>query len=336
MKDQIDPIADHPHLRTSPSIREWGSLLVAAALTTWVVYSPRSGQLQWVQVLHNSGHGPIFGLVAILLLIAARTHRSFRHWPLALQCVCAVVGSAGLGLAAEALQAFTHRDPSWMDALNDLVGAVTFVGAFAWFEVRYIRRERTLLIRSVLALVVVAGLVFLLLPAATAARAYWYRESSFPVLADFDQYVNEFFLSGGRSVLTQIRLAPELARHADEHALEVRFQHGAYPGIDFIEPRADWRDYETLALDIANPTDQELSFVLRVHDRHHNHRHDDRFNRILSVAPHSRAVLEVPLRDIEDGPAHRKLDLDQIAGMTLFRRRGSTADRMDVCKVWLE
>ncbi len=334
--DQIDPIADHPHLRTSPSIREWGSLVLAAALTVWVVYSPRSGQLQWVQVLHNSGHGPIFGLVAILLLIAARTHRTFRHWPLALQCVCAVVGSAGLGLAAEALQAFTHRDPSWMDALNDLVGAATFVGAFAWYEVKYIGRERTLLVRSVLVLMVVAGLGFLLFPAATAARAYWYRESSFPVLADFDQYVNDFFLSGDRSVLTLIQLPSELARHSDEHALEVRFQRGAYPGIDFIEPHADWRGYKTLALDIANPTGQELSFILRVHDRRHNHGHEDRFNRTLSVAPHSRAVLEVPLSEIEHGPVNRTLDLGQIAGMTLFRPRGSTADRMDVCKVWLE
>src|SRR4051812_33144969 len=139
--DQIDPVADHPHLRASPSLREWGSLLLVAVLTTWVVYSPRSGSLKWGQVLHNSGHGPIFGLVAILLLIADRKHRTFRHWSLGAQCICAVAASAALGLAAEGLQFFTHRDPSWEDATNDAVGAIAFVSAFAWYEVGFQKRE---------------------------------------------------------------------------------------------------------------------------------------------------------------------------------------------------
>jgi hypothetical protein len=334
--DQIDPTADHPHLRASPTVREWGSLAIVAALMLWVVYSPRSDPSRWAEVLHNSGHGLIFGLVAILLLVAARTHRSFRDWPLGLQCVCAVLGSAGLGLLAEALQRFTHRDPSWMDAINDLVGAIAFVSAFAWFELRYIAGTRARIGRLALASAAIGCVTFLLYPAAVTARAYWYRESTFPVIADFHDRVDDFFLSSGWSALEAITLPPHLAKVSHERSLEVRFVLGKFPGLDFFEPHADWRGYQCLVLDIANPTDEPLAFVLRVHDRQFSGERGDRFNRTLQVAPESRAVLRIALSDIESGAATRKLDMQHISAITLIRRRGSRADRMDVQKVWLE
>lgn len=333
--DQIDPIADHPHLRTSPSIREWGSLLIVTVLTIWVVYSPRSGNLRWEQVLHNAGHGPIFGLIAILLLIAARTHRSFRQWRLAAQCISAILASAMLGLTAEGLQFFTHRDPSWMDALNDLVGATLFVSAFALYELRYERRSSVGRV-STLVIIIVGCASFLLFPLAIAGRAYWERESSFPVIANFDERPNDFFLSVGWSALRQVPLPADLAHVRGERGLEVSFRLGVYPGVDIAEPHADWRGYEALALDVANPSDNQLDFFVRVIDQHSGRRREDRFNRLLHIAPRARTVVRIPIEDIEHGPFARSLDLSRVAGLTLFRVRTTRADRMLVQKIWLE
>jgi hypothetical protein len=303
---------------------------------TWVVYSPRSDPSRWMQVLHNSGHGPIFGVVAILLLIAARTHRSFRHWPLAMQCICAVLGSAGLGLFAEILQRFTHRDPSWMDVANDLAGAAAFVSAFAWFELGYLTPKRARPSRFALGLAAISCMSFLLYPAAVCARAYWYREAAFPVLADFNARVDRFFLRAGWSDTESVVLPAYLAKFPNERGVEVRFVHGKYPGMDFIEPHADWHGYQSIVLDVANPTVEELAFALRVHDKQFNGERDDRFERTLRVAPQTRALLRVPLNDIEAGAGNRKLDMRQIAAITLIRHRGSRADRMDVQRIWLE
>jgi hypothetical protein len=223
-----------------------------------------------------------------------------------------------------------------MDVLNDLVGATAFVSAFASFELRYIARKRARIARSALAFVAIACLIFLLHPAAVAARAYWFRESVFPVIADFNVRIDDFFLSAGWSVYEPITLPAHLAKVPNERALELRFVRGGYPGLDFVEPHADWRGYRFLLLDIANPTNEKLAFVLRVHDRQFSGKREDRFNRTLQVAPHARATLRVPLSDIESGVANRKLDMQRIAAITLIRRRGSRADRMDVQRVWLE
>lgn len=334
--DQIDPVVDHPHLRTSPSIREWGSLLVVAALTFWVVYSPSSGALKWKQVLHNSGHGPIFGIIAILLLVAARTHRKFRHWPLALQCISAIVASAALGLAAEGLQFFTHRDPSWTDAANDAVGAIAFVGAFAWYELGFLDREHTRLKRTMLAAIVVAAVVFLLMPAFGAVQAYVSRTTQFPVLADFTTGAEPFFVDPHYGVLRPAALPSNLMRTPDERGLELVFDVGPYPGMALQEPIKDWSRYSNLVLDIANPTQDPLHFVIRIDDKHKHRLFGDRFNRNLFLEPATRSAIRIPLREIEHGPRDRLLDLTRINQLILFCRKTCGAERMMVQKIWLE
>jgi hypothetical protein len=334
--DQIDPAADHPHLRASPSIREWGSLLIAAALTIWVVYSPSSGRFKWQEVLHNTGHGPIFGFVAILLLIAARTHRRFRHWPLAVQCISAIAASAGLGLAAEGLQFFTHRDPSWMDATNDAVGAIAFVSAFAWYELRFLDREHTRRKRTALAVIVIAALAFLLEPAFSATRAYMLRSKQFPVLADFTTGAEPFFAGARYSRLGTAPLPSTLTRDPHERGLEVLFDVGPYPGMYLQEPMKDWSRYSNLVLDIANPTQDPLNFVIRVDDKHRHRLFGDRFNRNLFLDPMARRQIRIPLLDIEHGPRDRLLDLSRINQIILFCRKTCGADRMLVQKIWLE
>jgi len=334
--DQIDPVVDHPHLRASPSIREWGSLLIVATLTIWVVYSPSSGNLKWQQVLHDSGHGPIFGFIAILLLIAARTHRVFRHWSLAAQCSAAIIASAALGLAAEGLQFFTHRDPSWRDATNDAAGAIAFVSAFAWYESRFLDREHTRLKRALLAAMVVAALGFLLAPAFGAAHAYVLRMKQFPVLVDFTTGAEPFFVDARYGELRPAPLPSNLMQSPDEHGLELLFGVGPYPGMSLQEPIKDWTRYSNLVLDIANPTQDPLHFVIRIDDKHKHRLFGDRFNRNLFLDPMARSQIRIPLREIEHGPRDRLLDLARINQIILFCRKTCGADRMMLQKMWLE
>jgi hypothetical protein len=185
----------------------------------------------------------------------------------------------------------------------------------------------------------VVGIVAMAVAAAPVTRAaikYQQRDARFPVLADFTERYDRYFIFQQAADLSPASMPQTWAKSAGEQALHVRLLDGAYPGLEFIELPPDWSGYSTLAVDLTNPTPLGLQFVVRVHDAAHDKQVSDRFNRLFNLSPHTRKVLRIPLQDIATAPRTRELDLHQIAGMIIFCTDSSRANELYFSRAWLE
>jgi hypothetical protein len=166
--------------------------------------------------------------------------------------------------------------------------------------------------------------------------AYLHRNHEFPVLFDGAVARADSFVVAGSSDAQYTILPDALAKSSGEQALRVHFTKAPWPGVTFDEPYPDWSAYTTLHLDLTNPGETALPLVIRVHDREHDWKYDDRFNRGISLAPRSRHVYSIRLTEIEQGPATRRLDLTHLAGLRLFTRDAYVGRDLFVARIWLD
>jgi hypothetical protein len=312
------------------------SLFLVCILLVAVVFAPEPSGRVWIQVLHNSGHGPIFGCVALLTLFVLRDDPRMSRWATTRQYAFAFIVAVALGIATELAQIPVGGDASVMDVRTDALGAVAFLALFAFRDLpqrgaRAAHRTRWVALAAGLALVCV-----LASPLATTAAAYSRRAAAFPRIVDFSEKLDDYFLDANRVVAEHQPLPARWARCNSERALHMVFRRIDYPGLDFGEIEADWSGYQTLAIDMTNPTEQELIIELRVHDALHDNRHEDRFNTRLHVPPATRSVARIPIAEIQAAPQGRLLDVSNIAGVVIFRAKESHAPEMYLSGAWLE
>lgn len=315
----------------------WIALTLIVILLVAVVFAPVPGDTRWIRTLHNSAHAPIFGCVSLLTLVVLRAHPRWQSLSLGWQYAVAVAAAFGLGIVTELLQIPAGRDASIEDALHDVIGALGFLGLFAAFDAQVRAQVRGHLLRVVAAVVGIVSLAVAAAPVTRAAIKYQQRDERFPVLADFSQRYDRYFILQKSADFSPVIVPEAWRKQAGETALRVRLLDGAYPGMDFIELLPDWSGYSTLAVDLINPTPLDLQLLLRVHDAAHNNQPDDRFGKRILLPAGSREVIRIPLHEIAAGPKGRRLDLKQIAGMILFRTDDSPpAGELYLSRAWLE
>ncbi len=311
---------------------------LAIAILLWaVVFAPAPGETRWIRTLHNSAHAPIFGCVAFLALILIRTRPRLGTLGLPSQYGLALAVAVVLGVMTEFVQLLTGRDASFEDALHDTIGAVAALGIFAVFDTRLRVIARAPVVRFMSGVVGLVCLSVAATPVTRAALKYQQRDQRFPVLADFTQRFDRYFILQQSAEISPSPMPPAWASFANEQAMHVRLLDGPYPGLHFIEVPPDWSRYPTLAIDLTNPTSLTLQFVVRVHDTAHNNQVEDRFNRVFELPPRTRQVIRIPLRDVAAGPRDRKLDLRHVAGMIVFRIDESPrVSELYFSRAWLE
>jgi hypothetical protein len=313
------------------------ALALIAILLAAVVFAPVPGDTRWIRTLHNSAHAPIFGCVSLLMLLVSRSNPRLQALGLLGQYALALATAFALGVITELLQIPAGRDASFEDALHDTIGAVAFLGVFAAIDTRVRSVPQSIPIRFAAAVIGIVALGVAVAPVTRAAIKYQQRDQRFPVLADFSQGYDRYFILQQSSEFSPVTMPGPWARAEDESAMRVRLLDGPYPGMNFIEPPPDWSRYSTLAVDITNPTPMNLQLILRVHDADHNNQPEDRFGRRFELPAGTREVLRVRLDDIAAGPEKRRLDLHRVAGMIVFRAGDSPpAGELYLSRVWLE
>lgn len=308
-----------------------------AILLAAVVFAPVPGDTRWIRTLHNSAHAPIFGCISLLVLLLSRSHSRLQALGLIGQYTLALAAAFGLGVVTELLQIPAGRDASAQDALHDTIGALAFLGIFAAIDSRIRSLPQSAPIRFAVAVVGIVSLGVAVAPVSRAALKYQQRDQRFPVLADFSQRYDRYFILQQSAEFSPVRIPAPWARAKDEAAMRVRFQDGPYPGMNFIEPLPDWSGHSTLLVDLTNPTPMNLQLVLRVHDARHNNQPEDRFSKRYQLPAGTREVLRVRLQEVAAGPKSRRLDLQQVAGLIVFRADESPpAGELYLSRVWLE
>jgi VanZ family protein len=313
------------------------ALALIAILLAAVVFAPVPGDTRWIRTLHNSAHAPIFGCVSLLVLLVACTHRRLQTLRLLGQYILALAAALALGIVTELLQIPVGRDASVEDALHDTIGALAFLGLFAVLDTRIRSVPQNRPIRFAAAVVGLVSLAIAAAPVTRAALEYQQRDERFPVLVDFSQRYDRYFIFQQSSDFSPMKLPAPWAHATDESAMRVRLLDGPYPGLNFIELPPDWSAYHTLAVDLTNPTPMNLQLVLRIHDAEHNNQPEDRFSKRFELPPGTREILRVRLDDVAAAPKSRRLDLHRIAGLIIFRAEDSPpAGELYLSRVWLE
>jgi VanZ family protein len=306
-------------------------LRVAAILffLSLVVFAKFHEPTRFAHALQKLAHPVTFGAVALLFLTFRRrqTPRPFGSYVVAfaLTVLC--------GAGTEVAQAFVDRDPSLLDVLRDALGASAALAGFATLVPGADARGRGGW-RIMGALYAFAGLAIMVAPISISLAAYGRRDLGFPTLLEACSPLDRYFLLGGGADMNVVSSTGPTASPCGKD-LRVEFGTAPYAGITLLEPYPDWRTAHALVLDLRNPGESDLSLVVRVHDRAHNLQFRDRFNREFTLRAHERLEIAFPIAEIEHAPAGRLMDLSQIAGVILFRDRGTMAGSFDVERILL-
>jgi hypothetical protein len=222
-----------------------------------------------------------------------------------------------LGAATEVGQMYTHRSPSLSDVGLDARGALCALSLAAAFDWRVWSRSRRPLAVHLLGMAVFLGLAVLILyPLGHAAVAYARRAQNFPVLLAPATPLDLYFLDQGPQTL---ETSSSGGTGPAVPVLRVPLVKRPYAGINLAEPSPDWRGYRELVVDVQNPGSAELNLTVRVDDRGHGERYDDRYNGVFHVPAGARQEIVVPLDAIAAAPRGRTLDLGRISRLVVFR-----------------
>jgi hypothetical protein len=324
-----------PSLPTMP--RSLG-LLCLALLFAAVFVVALPGQTVWQRAVMDAGHGPVFGAIAVVLLLlqepAVAEANGRRHaWR---QYGVAFVLAIALGALSEWLQRYLpNRNVSLDDLLHDALGAACGLGVLALLE-----RRRTGAsgrpITAALGALVLATLLGLVWAPLQCAWAYAGRYAAFPTLAPLGPVADGKFILAHAARLSHVALPERWRQDGEGDALRLDFAVGSRPALELTEFARDWRGWETLALDVTNPGPAPASFMLRLLDAHHDWTHEDRLNLPVVIPPETRTTLRVSLAAVAQAPERREMDLAAVANLMLFSTAPTGNETFYVSRIWLE
>jgi len=250
----------------------------------------------WAQHLWDVGHVPLFALwtIASLRFIPLPLSAGF----IALRCIALL----GLGLLIETIQCETGRSFALSDVYLDGCGIALGV------RLMQFNRRRLYLADLALFLLIAIGVK----EAAEHLVDRAYMSWQFPQLWRATQPDALLRISG--------TARHRLATHDGEPLLEVVHDTQQYSGIELLSLISVWRGYQTLQIDVLNPSVQSLDITCFVEDGEHYSNgaaYNDRFNRRFTLHA-GWNLLSVPLPDIESAPATRRMQMDDLEHLACF------------------
>jgi hypothetical protein len=307
--------------------------IAIAALLSLLLFVSLPGQGLWYDVSLNASHGPIFAVVAVLLLMM--------HAPAARAAGTAYVDAffvaVGLGILIEILQTLVHRPGQSFDVMTDAAGAAAGLGLWALLarHGRVAPRQRVGAPGWPLA-VALLGITVVAWPPLQAARAYAHRAAQYPTIAQFREPRDLTFVTTDGAGVDIVELPAPWSQRAGERALRLGFDAGHAPAVQIVEPSPDWRGYSVVAVDLTNASATEVHLTFRILDAQHDWSHEDRMNLPLALAPRTRTTVRVALSEVRGAPASRPMDLARIANVMLFGTPSAVPGELYVSRLWLE
>lgn len=311
-----------------------GTAIGLLALVT-VGRIPRHGL--WVSEVLNAAHAPAFAMITLLMIkmqrrIANPSTGILRDYSVAL--AAAIV----LGAAVELIQLSTGRDASIGDLARDALGAVAALGVFSIFDRHLQARPRHRPIRIAGALLALAATTVIIVPLAWTGLAYLQRQRAFPTLVDFDSPLSEYFVRAYSAITVERNPLPgTLTSEGPDviglHAM-MTDHHGW--GIALWEPYPDWRGYEHIALDLANPADTPLLLQVHIRDQSQSHDRQSGYVGRIEVRPRSRQVHRIALKDLTDASRPSRVDISRVHSIVLRQDAENRALEFYLARIWIE
>jgi hypothetical protein len=326
----------------SRTIQTVAAVAAVAALLSLLFVIELPSDKAWLRVSLDGSHGPIFAAIAVIIAAWLRSRAAGRavagDWPAWGIFVRALLATVAIGIAIEFLQGLQNRPPSAFDVLSDAAGAAAGLALWLWWTRPRSGGDaaRVRDVRWVLLAILLAGVTFVAWRPLQAAAAYAARAARLPLLAQFEQTRDLYFVTPDGTATGLAELPAPWSQRPGERALRLAFDAAHPPAVQLVEPSPDWRGYSVVAADLTNPGDTEIRLVFRILDATHDWTHADRFNLRFVVPPRSRITVRASLAAVESAPANRRMDMARITNVMLFGRDNHAAGELYVARIWLE
>jgi VanZ family protein len=269
--------------------------------------------LFFVDMKHESGSTVYqlsgFAHLAFFMSMAAMLSRlpSLAGRPFLFQFIIILSVVLLLGGIIEVIQPYFGRTARWRDLGIDAAGGLLGIMFLAPG-----RRSlgRVHLVCGQIAVVAMAVVAFY----GPVVTIWDIRQASrqFPVLSDFESRLEARRWSSGE-------IDKGIARHG-ECSLRVLLTMRLNSGTTLKRSFGDWRGYSTFAFSLYNPDPQPLPITVSIRDEEHFRRggeYHDRFNHVYTMEQGWNDV-DIPIADIENAPAARKMELDHLSEVVIF------------------
>jgi len=279
---------------------------------------PPANTFLWRE-LFNGGHTPLFGVLSLLFLtlsvnsLGRLVHRFRWHY------LIAFLVTVITGVISEFIQIFGSRDADIWDFNRDVTGAVVFLGLYATFDrkiTRFLTEKTIRLLPAVrTGLVILFAVTFI--PVFIWLGAYWHRSRIFPEICTFDSDWELKFLDTRRAGMDIIIPPPEWSGEARGRLARITYRPATYPDFEIIEPYPDWSGHDSLAFTAFSEVDSTVRLSIRIEDRRHNHRYEDRFTGSFYL---NKGVnhIAIPLDEVARAPETRTMDMTEIYAIHLY------------------
>jgi len=295
-------------------------LLLTAFVLLFVILNtlrlPNTTHL-WREI-HNAGHTPMFGILALILLGFSRMLLKSRLKKRVSHYLLAFFAASFLGALSEILQIFEPRDADIWDLVRDIVGIIAFLCGYKVFEdyrnQHFDLHRWNVFVPFVTAVILLVGAVT---PSILWIGAYSQRNSNFPSIMDFESPLQSMYVTLNSARLDRYARPSDFLAARGKNVGRVEFQPSIYSDFIIEEPVSDWSDYDYLSMDLYSANDTTIQIAVRIEDRHHNRHYEDRYNAVINLEPGSHTI-SIDLNDIETAPETRQMDMTQMHIIHLF------------------
>ncbi len=288
---------------------------VATALILLVLFGELPSSANWATVLSDSAHGPVSAILAIICMMLMRR----RAWgSTRTQWIASIAMIALLGIAIELVQSVIGRDAEVGDIVTDVLGAIVGTGAYVVIiHCRIVPVSRKMV--TIGAATATLATAVWSIPVVTVAGAYAAKHLRGPVLVDANApfgtyFIRTYWLLAHTAPLPQQWQTPSQPAGylLPLNTLTDRSQHW---GFSVEEVKSDWRSYQALAVDVANPTPEPLRLYMRIFDRNDGLANNRGFITTIDVPANTRKVSVVRTRDMSAGLGSQAINLNHIRGL---------------------
>ena len=153
------------------------------------------------------------------------------------------------------------------------------------------------------------------------------------IIALSDEYIarNQFPLLSGFETPLEIKrwsaetdlLIDESIKQTGKASLRVSLNTDTYSGVELRYFPRNWASYRFLQFSIYNPSSEDVSIVCRIHDDEQDQngiKYEDRFKRSYLI-PQGWHRIHVSLKDVENTPKNRKMNMQSIMNVRFFTIR---------------
>lgn len=282
--------------------------------------------------LQNFGHFLLFALLgwAVLLIVDALLKDRVRA------VLVSGVALFALGLGVELIQSgLDGRDASLFDLILDVAGAIFgFLCYFLLFK-RGTGTRGSYFVMGITMLVLLGGALVPVVPLV----GFDLMRPSLPVVRSFSHpWADRKVEPVGGAEFVRV----ENQTTGDCCVLQVTFNPAVYSGVIFQEHFAGgaqgWSDFSELNIKVFNSLPDSRQIELRINDRLHNLRYEDRYNGSFLILP-GQNELTIPVGLIEEmgsiDPAARRMDIDDITHIQIFANDVETSFTLDLLSIEL-